>query len=93
MKKQHKKQNTTIIDTLMNAASVIHPMTAIPQVYTIYSTQDVSGVSLITWFGFMALGCIFLAYGIIHRIKPFILTQTLWFVVDFLIVIGVVIFR
>jgi len=88
-----RKQEVTAVDRLMNVAAIIHPMTAIPQVYSIYSTHNVSGVSLLTWFGFMTLGVVFLAYGILHKIKPFILTQTLWFVVDFLVVLGVFLYR
>lgn len=81
------------IDSLMSIAAVIHPLTAVPQVYAIYTTHNVSGVSLWTWLGFMTLGLIFLAYGILHKIKPFIITQVLWFIVDFLVVIGVFLFR
>lgn len=87
-----RKQEVTAVDRLMNLAAIIHPMTAIPQVYKIYSTQDVGGVSLWTWLGFMCLGLIFLAYGILHRIKPFIMTQILWFIVDFLVVFGVLLY-
>lgn len=89
----NKKKETAFVDRLMSAAAVIHPLTATPQVYTIYSTHDVSGVSLWTWFGFMTLGLIFLTYGILHKIKPFIITQILWFIIDFLIVIGVILYR
>ena len=87
-----RKQETTVIDRLMTVAAVIHPLTAVPQVYKIYTTQNVSGVSLYTWLGFMCLGLIFLAYGILHKIKPFILTQILWFIVDFLVVAGVLLY-
>jgi uncharacterized protein with PQ loop repeat len=89
----HKKKEIAFVDRLMSAAAVIHPLTATPQVYSIYSTHNVSGVSLWTWLGFMTLGLIFLAYGILHKIKPFIVTQVLWFIVDFLIVTGVVLYR
>jgi uncharacterized protein with PQ loop repeat len=89
----NKKRETTVVDHLMSVAAVIHPLTAIPQVYAIYSTHDVSGVSLLTWFGFMTLGLIFLLYGILHKIKPFIVNQVLWFILDFLVVIGVLIYR
>ena len=89
----NKKRETAIVDHLMSMAAVIHPLTAIPQVYAIYSTHDVSGVSLLTWFGFMTLGLIFLLYGILHKIKPFIVNQVLWFILDFLVVIGVLIYR
>ena len=77
----------------MTGAAVIHPLTATPQVYAIYATQDVSGVSLWTWLGFMLLGLVFLAYGIAHRLAPFILTQILWFIIDFLIVAGILLYR
>lgn len=88
-----KKQQVKLIDRLMSGAAVIHPLTALPQVYSIYSTQNVEGVSLLTWLGFMTLGIIFLAYGLVHKIKPFIITQALWFIIDFLVVIGVVLYR
>lgn len=92
-KQLSRKQETNIIDKLMSLAAVIHPLTATPQVYSIYSTHNVSGISLLTWFGFMTLGLVFLAYGIVHKLKPFILTQILWFIIDFLIVAGVIMYR
>jgi uncharacterized protein with PQ loop repeat len=87
-----RRRSTKSIDSLMTLASVIHPLTAIPQVYSIYATQDVSGVSLWTWLGFMLLGLVFLTYSIVHKIKPLILNQILWFIVDFLVVIGIIIY-
>lgn len=88
-----KKHEVALVDRLMSVAAVVHPLTAAPQVYVIYKTQDVTGVSLWTWLGFMVLGLIFLAYGVMHKIKPFIVTQLLWFVVDFSIVCGVILFQ
>lgn len=87
------KQNISLIDHLMSVAAVIHPLTATPQVYSIYHTHQVDGVSLMTWLGFMTLGLVFLAYGIAHRIKPFIVTQVLWFIVDSLVVIGILLYQ
>lgn len=84
---------TTIIDTLVNVAAVIHPLSALPQVYTIYASQNVTGVSLWTWLGFMIIGFIFLAYGISHRLKPIIVTQVLWFIVDAMVIIGVLLYQ
>ena len=76
----------------MMVASIIHPLTTIPQVVTIYQTQNASGVSLVTWFGFMAIGGIFLAYGIVHKLAPFIVNQVIWFILDLLIVVGVILY-
>ena len=88
-----KKQKIKFIDRLMSGAAIVHPLTALPQVYEIYATQNVEGISLMTWFGFMVLGLIFLTYGVIHKIKPFIVTQILWFAIDFGIVFGVILYR
>ena len=88
-----KKQEITIVDHLMSFAAVIFPLMALPQVYEIYTKQNVAGISLISWLAFMVLGLIFLAYGIVHKIKPFIVNQVLWFIVDILIVVGVIIYR
>ena len=87
------KKRKTVIDKLMSVAAVVHPLTAVPQVISIYTSHNVSGISLVTWLGFMILGLIFLAYGVLHHIRPFIVTQVLWFIVDFLVVIGVLIYR
>lgn len=77
----------------MSVAAVLFPLMALPQVYEIYSKHNVAGVSLLSWVAFMALGLIFLAYGILHKIKPFIVTQILWFIIDFLMVGGILLYR
>ena len=87
-----RKQELSLIDRMMMVAAIIHPLSAIPQVYIIYSTHDATGVSLLTWVFFMTIGLVFLAYGIAHRIKPFIFNQILWFIVDALVVAGVILY-
>lgn len=87
-----RKQEIAALDRVMMVAAFIHPLTAMPQVYAIYATQDATGVSLATWLGFMVLGLVFLSYAIVHKIKPMIVTQVLWYVVDLLIVIGVLLY-
>lgn len=87
-----KKQDTKLVDRLMSIASVFHPLFAVPQIYSIYSTQNAAGVSLWTWFGFLIMGIVFLLYGLAHKIKPFIVMQTLWLAVNLLVVIGIILY-
>lgn len=77
----------------MMVVSVLYPLSALPQVWAIYHSHDVTGVSLLTWFLFMLAGVVFLSYGLAHRIKPLIVTQVLWFIVDILVVVGVLMYR
>jgi uncharacterized protein with PQ loop repeat len=74
-------------------AAVVQPLTTIPQVYKIYSTHDVSGLSLFTWLGYALVGLVFLAYGIKYRLKPIYLTQIIWFSLQMSIAIGILVYR
>lgn len=85
-------QKVAAIDKAMNVVAVIHPMTALPQIFQIYATKDVTGVSLLTWILFMFIGVVFLAYGILHKIKPLIILQLLWFIVDGAVVTGILLY-
>ena len=88
-----KKQKMTTIDQLMTVAALIHPLSTIPQVYQIYTTQDVSGISLWTWVSYMAIGTIYLTYATAHKLAPIIRSQIIWFVMDLLVIVGVLLYR
>ncbi|MDN5819376.1 MAG: hypothetical protein L0H36_01440 [bacterium] len=81
-----------LINRMMMVASIIHPLTTVPQVYEIYSSQNATSVSLLTWLGFMVIGLIFLAYGLTHKLTPFIVNQIIWFVLDLIIIIGIILY-
>ena len=76
----------------MSVAAIAHPLMAVPQIIEVYSTQNVAGISLLTWVGWLVLGLIFLAYGIAHKLKPYIFMQILWLTVDSLMIIGILIY-
>jgi uncharacterized protein with PQ loop repeat len=86
------KSEKTSIDRAMTIVAIIHPISALPQVVEIFSTQNASGVSLITWLLFMLIGVIFLLYAVIHKIKPMIINQIIWFIMDLLVVTGVLMY-
>lgn len=81
-----------VIDAVMAVAAVLHPLTALPQVVQIYATQSAEGVSLATWVGFMVLGLVYLSYAAVHRLKPLIVNQVMWFVLDVAVIVGVLLY-
>jgi uncharacterized protein with PQ loop repeat len=87
-----RRRAARAIDNAMAAAAIVHPATAAPQVIKIYETHNAVGVAPLTWLSFMAIGTVFLAYGLLHMIKPMIVTQVLWFVMDAVILTGVVLY-
>jgi uncharacterized protein with PQ loop repeat len=62
------------------------PLVTLPQLFTVLTADDLSGVSIVTW-SFYTLQCaIFAVFGIKHREKPLIFTYIPLFVIEFAIV-------
>ncbi len=81
-----------LTEKLAVVAAVLQPLMTLPQVWQIYTTKDATGVSLITWLGFAFFGLVFLAYGIANNLRPIWLAQTLWFVLQMSVVIGILLY-
>jgi len=80
------------IDHMMVGVAFISPLTALPQVYEIFVNQQASGVSLVSWIMYLCLGLISLSYGLVHKLRPIIITQLLWSIMDILIIVGIVMY-
>jgi len=63
----------------------------IPQLTKIWIDKSIGGVSIITWIGFLFGSLFWLCYGIIHKEKPIIISNGLYVVIQFLIVLGLVV--
>lgn len=81
------KKKMTKFDQFINVAAFLYPISGIPQVIEVYN-GNTAGVSLFSWVGFMFFSGLFLIYGLIHKVKPMIINNSLWFVVDVLVIIG-----
>ncbi len=72
--------------------SVLMPATTLPQIYKIYATQNVVGLSLSMWVLY-TIGVIpFLLYGIVHKEKPLIILNVLWLIAQFVIIVGILLY-
>jgi uncharacterized protein with PQ loop repeat len=90
----HKnKQKATLLRLLDKSAYLMGAITVavnIPQLFTIWTSPDVAGVSLVSWTGFFLGSCFWLSYGLLHREKPIITVNGALIVVQGLIVIGII---
>jgi len=77
-----------IMDKLVYIAALFGIVAIIPQLAKIWIDRSVAGVSIITWVGFLFGSLFWMIYGIIHREKPIIVTNGLYVVIQFLIVLG-----
>jgi uncharacterized protein with PQ loop repeat len=80
------------LDYLVLVVGVLGPMSNIPQIMKIYLEQNVAGLSFVTWSLFCVFTVPWLVYGIVHKSKPIIIANSLWFTTQFTIVMGILIY-
>lgn len=93
-KKREKPSENYVkkLDQVCLLFSVLMPATTIPQIFKIYSTQDVTGLSLSMWVLY-TIGVIpFLIYGIVHKEKPLVLLNILWLIAQVVIITGILLY-
>lgn len=76
------------IDDLSYLMGVITVLVNLPQLYAVWTSPTVAGVSIISWFGFFLGSLFWLFYGLLHREKPIIIMNGALLFVQGLIVIG-----
>lgn len=86
------KKDLSVIDRAMMFVSIINPLAAIPQALEIYLNKSAVNVSWVTWLCFTLVGVVLTFYSVAHSIKPMIINQILWFMVDIAILIGIIIY-
>jgi len=91
-KQSLSKREERAVDKMMGSIAFISPLSATPQIITIFGKQQAAGVSLASWVMYLLIGLVTLAYGSFHKLRPIIISQALWSVVDILIIIGIVMY-
>jgi uncharacterized protein with PQ loop repeat len=81
-----------ITDIFVYIGGVFGPLLTIPQVLEIWSKQNASGVSTISWGAYLVGALFWLFYGIAHKEKPIIFTYGIWVILDIFIVVDTFIY-
>lgn len=80
-----KKKQKNFVDNLVNFAAFLAPLSVVPQIIDLFEGRG--HVALVTWLCFMVFNGIFLLYGIYHKLRPIIVTNILWLLAEFLVVL------
>ena len=80
------------IDKLMYFASFAYPFTAVPQIVQVYTSKDVTSLSLISFALYVLFGSIFLAYAANKKLKPLIIEGALWLLIYVAMLTGIILF-
>lgn len=80
-------------DKFILFAGTIGPLMAIPQLYKIYSSQDASGISFISFTAYAFFNVMWVIYGVLHKEKPIIIVYILWFIMNTSVATGVLLYN
>jgi len=91
--KSKRLNRKSIPDRLVYIAAFLAPLFELPQLITVYSQHSAKDVSVLTW-GFFALASgTWLVYAIRHRITPLLISYALFFTVETVTFVGILIYR
>ena len=90
IKNRHKnhKKNSSLVDFLIWIAIFAGIAVTIPQIYNVWILHDGKGVSPITWTGYSVLSLVWLSYGLFHKEKVIIISNSIWFFINLAIAFG-----
>lgn len=77
-------------DRVMVFIAIVGPAATIPQVLDVFSSQDVSGLSLTTWSLWLVLSGFWAAYGFVHKEMPIFISNLAYIVLQGIIVVAIV---
>lgn len=82
-----------LLDRVVFIAGFVGPVMTLPQLHTIFVLHEISGISALTWGAYAILDIPWIVYGFVHKERVIIFAYTLWFVVNGLVVLGVMLYR
>ncbi|MBI2579272.1 MAG: hypothetical protein HYW27_00035 [Candidatus Aenigmarchaeota archaeon] len=77
-----------LMDRVILLVGIMGPIMTIPQLVKIFAEKDASGISVVTFTSYLILDFFWLAYGIMHREKPIIMTFVAWIALNIIIIAG-----
>ncbi len=80
-------------DFLMYGIGVMAPLALLPQVIHVYSYKDAAGLSLTTWLLLGTINTLWVVYGWLHRAYPILLANLGMALLNFIIVVGIFLYR
>lgn len=91
---RHRKEgDATPFDHAMIVVGLVGPLALIPQVLTIWVDRGVAGLSLLTWALLTAVSFMWILYGVFRRSKALVVANILYTIFNFLVVLGVFLYR
>ena len=88
----HTDRTRRYFDIVMYCVSIAAPCALLPQVIHIYQYKNAEGLSLVTWMLLACINALWVAYSILHKAYPILITNIGMMILNIAIVVGILIF-
>lgn len=88
----HPSPKMRLLDNAVTILAILGPLATLPQAYNVWANHNVAGLSLTTWALYFIVNIPFLLYGIVHKERPIIVSNTLWAMLNFSVAAGIIMF-
>lgn len=90
---QRKLTEKSSVDKIIFIVAIASPLGTIPQIIDVFTTHNVKGLSLLTWFFYSLFPCIWIWYGFAHKDRAILINNIMWFAFSVTVLTGIVMFR
>lgn len=88
-----KKNEKRLINRICAVFAVLMPLTVLPQVYMLFSTQNTEGLSLAMWVLYTVCSIPFLIFGLTYKLGQLVVLNSLWIVMQSVMIVGILMYR
>lgn len=88
----HPHPGIRFLDRFLIIIAAVGPIVSVPQIIKLYETRAVEGFSIITWILLAVMNIFWIIYGIVHKEKPLVISYSLWFISNSLMVLGIILY-
>lgn len=92
LSKSRSSKSLKALDFITYIAAIVGPAITFHQIYLIFSLEDASSISVLTWLVYTALSFVWVFYGYAHKDKPIFLTNIFWILANGLVLLGAYIY-
>lgn len=90
--KTSRKTKKEVLEVALVVA-IAQPLMVLPQAIHIFVSHSARDVSLLTWAMLLIFNTSNFIYGLVFNLKPIIINNAIWVLVDALVVIGVLVYK
>lgn len=81
-----------VLEFMIYFVGLLGTILTIPAAYRIWVAQDATGEALVSWLALTLFTPFWILYGILHKKRSLVMTYIVWFAINALVVIGILVY-